>query len=218
MIAFAQRRRIVAAARRMLDLGLVVGSVGNVSARVGGRLLITPTQTPYERLRPRHVVVLDAVTGEAVSGGRPSREAALHLAIYAQRPDVGAIVHTHSPHATAWSFLPEPPTPALEELAYYDIGVIRTARYAPPATWALARAGAHALRDGRAALLARHGVVATGRTVADALTIAAVVERQAQVSLLLRSARAASAGGVDQDLDLAGRPGGELFDRAGGFG
>jgi L-fuculose-phosphate aldolase len=181
-----QRRRIVAAGRRMLDLGLVTGSVGNVSARAGDRVLITPSAQPYGRMRRRDLVVLDAATGAARSRGRPSREAALHLAVYARRPDVGAVVHTHSAHATAWSFLGEPLGPPLEELAYYDVGPIRTAPYRPPGSPELAEAAARTLGDSRAVLLARHGVVCVGATVDEALTLASVVEHQARVALLLR--------------------------------
>jgi L-fuculose-phosphate aldolase len=204
MVKAAERRRVVAAARRMHELGLVAGSVGNVSARVGERVLITPTAVPYARLRPHRLVVLDASTGTVRSHGTPSREAPLHLAIYAQRPDLRAVVHTHSPHATAWSFLGEPLVPPLEELDYYGIGLVRTTRYAAPGTPALARAAAHALRDAKAALLGHHGVVAAGASVAEALAIAEVVEHQAHVALLLRGARAASGGGVDEHLDAAG--------------
>jgi L-fuculose-phosphate aldolase len=101
MMEAAARRRLVAGARQMHDLRLVTGSVGNVSARVGERLLITPAGMPYGRLRPRHLVVLDASTGAVRSRGTPSREAALHVDVYAHRPDVRPVIHTHSPHATA---------------------------------------------------------------------------------------------------------------------
>lgn len=181
----AQRRAIVRGARAMHAAGLVVGTVGNVSARASGeRFLVTPSRASYARMRPREVVLLDAA-GRALRGpGTPSREWRLHAEVYRRRPDVGAIVHTHGPAATAWTFRGEPLSLATEEVAYFDLGTVALASYAPAATPELARSAADALGAGRAALLERHGVVGVGATVEEALTICAVVERQAHVALL----------------------------------
>src|SRR5690348_2774185 len=97
-------RQIVAVAREMSRLGLVDGTVGNVSARADGGFLITPTRTPYDRMRPRDLALLD-LDGDVVrAAAPPSTERALHAAIYRARPGAGAVIHTHSLHATAWSF------------------------------------------------------------------------------------------------------------------
>jgi len=180
------RREVVETARAMSAKGLVVGSVGNVSARVGEDVAITPTSMPYETMGDDDIVIVradGAVDGEHAA----SRELPMHLAIYAARPDAEAVVHTHSVHATAWSFLGEPLEPALEEAAYYDVGPVATSAPARAGSPELAERAVAALGASRAALLGRHGVVAIGATPGEALTIAEVVERQAQVAWLLRS-------------------------------
>ena len=182
----AAGEQVVAAARLMAEAGLVVGTTGNVSARVPGGLLVTPTRIAYDRLEPRDLARI-GLDGTAPSPEpAPSREWPLHAAVYRARPDVGAVVHTHSVHATAWSFLDEPLMPSIEDCGYYETGPIRTARHAPGGTAALAENAVAALRDSAAVLLGRHGVLATGPTPADALTIAQVVEHQAHVAWLLR--------------------------------
>lgn len=177
---------MVAAARRMARIGLVVGTVGNISARVQDAFLITPTRTGYERLVPADLPVVELGRPGPPPHREASRETPLHAAIYRARPDVNAIVHTHSVHATAWSFLDEPLGPAIEELEYYGTGAIRTSRSAPAGSATLGEAALEALGDSAAVLLGRHGVVAVGATPDQALTIAHVVEVQAQVAWLLR--------------------------------
>lgn len=180
-------RAILAAGRSLVAEGLVIGTVGNVSARRGDELRITPTRRPYETMRRRDLVRVDATTGTARSAGaRPSRELPLHLAVYRARPDVAAVIHTHSPHATAWSFLDEPLEPELEDLAYYGIGEIRTAAWAAPGSDELAHNVSQALGGSNAVLLGHHGVLTTGASVDEALVAARVVEHQAKVAWLVR--------------------------------
>lgn len=180
------REAVVQAAREMLRLGLVSGTSGNASARDGDSLLITPAAMPYEEMSPDDLVALGR-EGRPLSGaGTPSSEWRLHVAIYEARPDVGAIVHTHSVHATAWSFLDEPLDTGTEELEAAAGGAVRTAAHAPTGTNAIARAAAGALGERGAVLLARHGVIGVGPTPADALAACVVVERQAQIALLVR--------------------------------
>ena len=181
----ALRAEVLATARSLLASGAVIGSVGNVSARLDEGFLITPTRRPYETMEPAdlvHVLADDSVRG----AHPPSREWRLHAAVYSTLPDVGATVHTHSPHATAWSFLGEELTPSLEENEYYGTGPVLTLPPAPAGSEELAARTAEALRASSAVLLGRHGVVATGGTPEEAAIVAAVVERQAQVAWLLR--------------------------------
>jgi L-fuculose-phosphate aldolase len=174
----------------MLRLGLVAGAAGNVSVRDGDVVRITPRALPYEEMTEGDVVAL-SLAGEVVDGGRePSSEWRVHAAIYATRPEVGAIVHTHSVHATAWSCLGEPLDTGVKELAQAIGGPLRTAADAPPGTDALARAAVEALDGRRAALLARHGVLAVAESPRRALVLCEVVERQAQIAWLMRSAGA----------------------------
>jgi ribulose-5-phosphate 4-epimerase/fuculose-1-phosphate aldolase len=168
------RSAVVEAAREMLRLGLVSGSSGNVSARAGEGLLITPAGLRYEHMTEDDLVAV-GMDGELAEGQRePSSERRVHLAIYAARPDVGAVVHTHSVHATAWSHLDEP------------LDDVLTARFAPTGTDEIAAAAVEALGDRNSVLLARHGVVAVGSTPADALDTCVALERQAQIAWLLR--------------------------------
>jgi L-fuculose-phosphate aldolase len=180
------RGAVVETAREMLRLGLVAGSSGNVSARDGDGIVITPARLAYERMTEDDLVALGP-DGEAAEGqGEPSSERRVHVAIYAERPEAGAIVHTHSVHATAWSFIGEPLDTGTEELAAAAGGPVLTSAFAATGTDELAHAAVEALGERGAVLMARHGVVAVGATPADALGTCIVVERQAQLALLLR--------------------------------
>jgi L-ribulose-5-phosphate 4-epimerase len=180
------RAEIIAAGREMLRLGLVAGTSGNLSARDGDRVLITPSGLPYWEMEEDDVVAL-SLDGEVVSGTRePSSERRVHLAVYAARPDAGALVHSHSVHATAWSFLGEPLDTGTEELEHAAGGAVPTARFAPTGSDQIAMAAVEALGERRAVLLGRHGVLALAESPARALDVCAAVERQAQIALLLR--------------------------------
>jgi L-fuculose-phosphate aldolase len=180
------RSAVVDAAREMLRLGLVSGTSGNASARDGDEVLITPAGVAYEQMTEDDLVAI-GMDGEAAEGQRePSSERRVHLAIYAARSDVRAVVHTHSVHATAWSFLGEPLDTGTEELEAAAGGEVLTARFAPTGTDEIAAAVVDALGDRCAVLLARHGAVAVGETPAAALDTCVALERQAQIAWLLR--------------------------------
>jgi L-fuculose-phosphate aldolase len=193
-------RRVIAVARTLESDGLVVGTVGNVSARDGAALLITPTRAPYARMRRRELARVDVASGEPGRGAVPSRELPVHLAVYRARPDVRAVVHTHSVAATAWSFLDEPLGPELEDLAYHGIAPVRTAPAAAPGSVELASGAVAALGSGSAVLLGRHGLLTVGDTPERALLVARVLERQAQIGWLLRGAAPWAAGASDRSL------------------
>ena len=180
------RAEVLRSARDMHRLGLVVGTAGNVSARDGDLVYITPKALPYDEMTEGDVVKL-SLDGELVGGGRePSSEHRVHLAIYAARRDVTSVVHTHSVHATAWSFLDEPLDPGTKEFGLVAGGPVRTAPEAPPGTNEIARAAVEALDGRSAALLARHGVLGVGDSPARALDVCAMVEQQAELAWLLR--------------------------------
>ena len=180
------RAEVVVAARAMLRLGLVAGTSGNVSAREGERVHITPSGLPYEEMEEDDVVTL-SLAGELLRGTRePSSERRVHLAVYAARPDAGALVHSHSAHATAWSFLDEPLDTGTEELEEAAGGAVLTAPFAPTGSDEIAAAAVEALAGRRAVLLGRHGLLGLGESPARALDVCAAVERQAQIAWLLR--------------------------------
>jgi ribulose-5-phosphate 4-epimerase/fuculose-1-phosphate aldolase len=177
---------IVTVARELHRLGLVTGTAGNVSVRDGELIHLTPRALPYRDMTEEDLVTLSP-EGAVVGGTRePSSERRVHLAIYRDRPDVSAVVHTHSVHATAWSFLDEPLDTGTEELREVAGGAVRTADDAPSGTDALATAAVEALRDRFAALLPRHGVVGLGASPRAALEVCILVEHQAELAWLLR--------------------------------
>lgn len=180
------REALVAAARELRTLGLVAGTVGNVSYRSRDHILITPTRVHPCALEPDELVEVDLARGAHDPRARPSRELPLHLEVYRRRSDVRAVVHTHSPHATAWSYLADPLEPRLEDLDYHRVGEVRTSEPAPAGSTKLARVATVTLGDSAAVLLGRHGVLAVGASLRDAISVAEVIERQAEVSWLLR--------------------------------
>jgi L-fuculose-phosphate aldolase len=185
---------VVRTTRQMATSGLVHGTTGNVSARLGGRVLITPTRRGYDTLRPRHLVEL-SVSGERLRGGRsPSRELGLHLAVYARGPDVAAVVHAHGAASVAWGLLASRLPTYLEETSYYDLGLVRTVPEAGSGSTHLAAATAEALDHAEAALLMAHGLVAVGATLDEALHRALAVEHISRVALALAAGGAAHPG------------------------
>jgi L-fuculose-phosphate aldolase len=175
-VTLRQRDELVATARRMSELGLTPGMSGNVSVRTSSGLLITPSGLPYAGLIADDAVELK-LDGSARPGQRtPSSEWRLHRDILAARPDVGAIVHTHSLFCTTLSMLRRP-IPAVHYMVVLaNADEIPCADYATFGSVELALEAVRALRGGNACLLANHGMVALGATLADALRLAAEVE------------------------------------------
>ncbi|HMJ37751.1 MAG TPA: class II aldolase/adducin family protein [Baekduia sp.] len=183
----ARRLQVVDAVGRMVAARLLIGTTGNVSVRSDRGILITPTRAAYHRLEPADLVKVEVGVRSPrrpATAPTPSLELPLHLAIYAARPDVGAVVHTHTPFATAWSFLGRPLEPFTEDFAYYQLGTVRPCA-GDAGGEALAVAAAAALDDANGVLLARHGVVSVGATLDLAVDRAAAIEHVAQVAWLL---------------------------------
>lgn len=168
----------------MLAKGLVQGTGGNVSARCGRGMIITPSGMDYGRLVPDDLPVL-ALDGRVLCGERrPSIEKELHAAIYRRRPDVAAITHTHSVYATAAAVL-RAPLPALtDNQAVIFGGEIPCAEYAPIGTAALAERAAAALGDGSAVLLANHGALCAAPTLVEAAAKCEMLETFAKIYFL----------------------------------
>lgn len=184
---------IVRAAQEMYDRRLVVSTLGNVSARHDDGLIITPTRWPYSMLHVHDLVAIGPDGTRRAGTREPSNEWRVHHAIYRARPDVGAIVHTHSVWATAWSWSNSPLTLTTEERRYLALGEIRVADYADAGSQALAENVVEGLGGGRAVLMARHGVLAIGDHPMAALESAEVVEREAQLETIVTMLRPADA-------------------------
>lgn len=178
---------VVDTARRTVADGLVTGTSGNVSARVGDLVLVTPSGVPYDRLGPGDAVAVD-LDGRQVRGTlRPTSELPTHLAVYRGTP-ARAIVHTHAPHATAASTLVSK-LPNIHYAAAALGGQVLVADYALYGSEELAGAVLKALRDGRTACLMRnHGTLAHADTLEKAYERTAQLEWMCRVWLLARSA------------------------------
>jgi len=176
----ALRERIVATALRMNALGINQGASGNVSARVEGGFLVTPSGIPYDDLQPADIVHV-GTDGHATGHREPSSEWRFHRDIYARRPEAGAVVHTHSAFATTLACL-ERPIPAFHyEVAFAGGNDIRCAPYRTFGTQELSDAALAALEGRRACLLAHHGALAFGKDLDDALRLADKVEALARL-------------------------------------
>ena len=182
-------KELVYTARQMYALNLVGGTSGNVSVRVPGaeRVLITPSSLPYETLKPEDMVLI-GFNGEVYTKGRdPSLEHIIHLKMYRVREDVGAVFHTHSLYASALAFLNEPLPALLEEMVVYLGGQIEVAEYGQTGTDDLAEKASKALGARAAVLLANHGALCVGHTLAKGLHVAQALERTAQIYVIARS-------------------------------
>lgn len=165
----------------MWEAGLVVGSAGNVSRRAGpGHLAITPTSVPYDSMTLEQVAVVEVVTGQVVHGA-PSYELPMHLVVYQRSPRTSAIIHTHSPFVTTLSVLRRPLPPIIDEMMRYFGGQIEVTDYAFTGTEAVGQNVVAALGDRAGVILANHGNVCTGATLAEALAVALTMESCARV-------------------------------------
>jgi len=181
------RSEIVTVSQALDAAGLVPNKSGNVSCRRPDGFLITPAGVPYRDLSAERIVPLALDCATEPGDLRPSSEWRMHAAIYARRPDVHAIVHTHSPRATALACAGRgiPPFHYMIALAGGDI---RCTSYATFGTADLAAAAVRGLEGRRAVLLGNHGVIAIGGSLEESHAVAAEVENLAGEYLALLSA------------------------------
>lgn len=175
------RLELLATALAMSRRGLSPGRSGNISCRLGSGMLITPSGIAYETLTPDDLVRVDG-DGAPVPGQRqPSSEWRFHLAVYRARPDVGAVVHTHSLHATALACA-HMPIPAFHYMVAVAGGRdIPLVPYATFGTEALSDHVVAGLTNRNACLMANHGLAAVAASADAALNLAAEVETLAQM-------------------------------------
>ncbi|HEY2862671.1 MAG TPA: class II aldolase/adducin family protein [Casimicrobiaceae bacterium] len=173
------RKQIVATALRMNELRINRGRSGNVSARSDSGFLVTPSGLAYEETGPDDIAAV-TLAGDASGPRDPSSEWRFHRDIYVARDDVRAIVHAHSTFATTLACLGRG-IPAFHYMVAAAGGNdIRCAEYATFGTQVLSDRALGALHDRRACLLANHGMIAVGRSLADALGLAVEVEALAE--------------------------------------
>ncbi len=183
--SFHLKKDIIAVCLRLEDLGYAIGTYGNVSARVPGGLIITPSRVDYRSLTPDDLVTV-SLDGKVVAGTRlPSSELEVHRQIYLRRIDLCAIAHTHSLFATALSCLHQTIPVIVEEQSQVVGDEIRCTRYVAAGKHrALGQEVARTLGESSAVLLANHGTLSCGRSLAEALFTCQIVERIAQMRLL----------------------------------
>ena len=182
-----ERHEVVLAAREMASLGLVTGSSGNVSMRLRRDddtrelLAVTPSGKPYATLKDEDIVITDfdveSVEGELT----PSTETLLHVAVYRARPDVQAVIHTHSVFSSVAAVAGLDIPPIIDEMMISIGGPVKVSQYAFPGTHELADNVCAALDERNGALIRNHGAVGVGRDLREALDVCALLERVAQI-------------------------------------
>ncbi len=175
------RESLLAGAQRLHASGLNSGTAGNLSLRLPGGLLITPSSLPYDQMGPEDLVAIDH-DGRLLAGTRaPSSEWRLHADLLSRRPDIQAVVHCHSAHATALACHGRG-IPAFHYMVVQAGGPsIRCAGYATFGSQARSDLAVEALEGRLACLLAHHGQVAIGSSLEQALALAGEVENLARI-------------------------------------
>lgn len=186
------RAAIIRACRHLSAAGLSPGSSGNVSLRVGSRIVATPTGSSLRAVTEEQLAVTPS---DREGSPRPTKELPLHAAMYAAHPAATAVVHLHSPHATAIACLPPDDRgnallPPLTPYRVMRLGDVPLVRYAPPGSAELAQAVAERAGESAALLLANHGPIVAAPTLEAAIDLVEELETAAQLTLLLRQAPA----------------------------
>ncbi len=183
------RQELTKYARKIVDKGLVVGPGGNLSARFGNIMLISPSGFDIADIEQEQWVAVDIETG-GVGGTtlRPSSEVLMHLACYRDHQDVQAVVHTHPPYCIAQSTITqEQPMLFPDQVAL--VGTIGFVPYVLPTTLEMARLVSQKLYDSPAVVLGNHGLVTVGRNLREAFYRTEICESGAMIYLLACSVR-----------------------------
>jgi L-fuculose-phosphate aldolase len=180
------RVAIIARCKALEAGGLNLGTAGNISARLGETMLITPSAVPYALMRPEMIAAMP-LAGEygAWSGPmKPSSEWRFHLDIMRARPDVGAIVHNHPPYGCTLAMLHKPILAAHYMIALFGGPIVKCVKYAPYGTKELSDLVVEGLGDRFAVLLGNHGVIACGSDLGNAMNRAIELENLARMYYL----------------------------------
>lgn len=200
------RAEIIAACRQMNASGLNQGTSGNISVRVGDRMLISPSATPYDALEPEMIasVALDDEEGAWEGPLKPSTEWRFHHALLRDRADAGAVVHAHPTYCTTLAIARKGIPACHYMVAAFGGNDVRCAGYATFGTDVLSKLAIEAMRDRTACLLANHGMIAIGESLAKAMWRAVELEtiaRQYYHSLLIGGPVLLSDAAIDETLN-----------------
>lgn len=184
-----QRKGIIEACLWLEKTGMVIGTWGNVSVRLDDKtIMVTPSRVDYHEMRPQDLVIVD-MEGNKVKGEyKPTSEMHVHRMIYVKRPDINAVVHSHSAYASAVCAAGQGIPPFLEEIAQMIGGGIPiTDRYVDAGQHlALGEIAAETIGEKNAVLLRNHAPICAGRDLKEALTCCQVVEKAARCYLALK--------------------------------
>ena len=197
-----ERKQVVDFCRKISASGFAAGTSGNISIlnKPAGLFAISPSSMDYDRITPEDVVVLDLDAHIVAGGRRPSTELGLHQMCYRYRPDIGAVVHTHSPCATSLAVLGWELPAVHYMIALGGDPIVPCAPYHLFGTPELARAAVETLNGRYGCLLANHGVLAAGPDIGHAYALAVQIEFCADVYL---RAKAAGTPNILSDAQMA---------------
>jgi L-fuculose-phosphate aldolase len=170
---------------RLLEkIGYFIGTWGNVSARIPEGFLVTPSRVQYAGIEPGDFVAV-SLEGTRLAGHRiPSSETEIHRAVFNKKSNVGAIIHSHSPYATAVSCLHQSIPVFVEDMAQIIGGEVRCTRYVPAGQHKeIAAEVGNTIGEENAVLLANHGVLCCGRDLEEALVASQILEKAALMML-----------------------------------
>ena len=173
---------VIRIARLAYVRGLVFGVGGNISVRVGEKILITPKRACLRNVKAKELVVSD-LSGNTTGKFEPSIELPMHLAIYRNFPSANAVIHTHSPFATVWSTLGTPLQSKTVE-GRFALGRIPVVGHAKPGTTKLAEMICKKLKEGKAVLIQYHGLVAVGSSLDEAFNLAETIEETTKIEMM----------------------------------
>lgn len=169
------RQQLLTASRRLVELGLNRGTAGNASIHHGDGMLITPSALPVAEMTTDSMVRMD-LEGNVLQGGKPSSEWRFHRDIFVARPEIGAVLHMHSTFATTIACLGKDVPAVHYHIAIAGGDSIRCTPYTIFGEQNLSDLALEALHDRKACLLGNHGMIALGKDLADALSVAQEVE------------------------------------------
>ena len=184
---FETRREIVEIGRRLWDRGYVAANDGNISARLGDRILVTPTGLSKGFLKADDIVVVSESGVKLAGRADPTSELPMHLAVYGDRTDVEAVVHAHPPKATGFAVAGVPLAQCVLPEVILTLGEVPLAGYATPSTEEVARSIREFIPRFNAILLSNHGVLTLGRDLSQAYFRMETVEHFAEITLAARA-------------------------------
>ena len=182
------RKKLVYVGLQLLKEGFVSGSSGNLSIRIPNeeKIVITPSNVKYEKINPKDILVIDFDGNVLIGDRNPSVEKIMHLTIYKNRPDVGAIIHSHGVYSTVLSLLNLNLPPIVEEFVPYIGGEVKVADYGEAGSEEIAKNAIKALGDLNAVILSNHGNLCCGSHIEGALDVLKMLERTARIYILAK--------------------------------